>query len=178
MLPVGGAHFTRDLAVGLRTPVEDAERIKNEAGTVVLDAIADDEMVDITAVGTGERRQASRRTACQILRDRGLELLEIVRAQLERGGDRNQLVGGVVLTGGGSMLGGILELAEKTLELPVRQGLPYGVQGLTEELSHPVYATAIGLALLGSQEDHERTKPQGKPGSGRFVNRFLSWIGS
>jgi cell division protein FtsA len=178
VLPVGGAHFTRDLAIGLRTPVEDAERIKKEVGTVVLDGIADDETVEITSVGTGDLRQASRRTACQILRDRALELLEIVRAQLDRGGDRTQLVGGVVLTGGGSMLGGLLELAEQTLELPVRQGLPFGALGLSEELSHPVYATAIGLALLGAQEDVERKKQPGKTGSGRFVNRILSWIGS
>ncbi len=129
-------------------------------------------------MGTGEPRQASRQSACQILCDRGVELLELVKAQLERGGDRDQLVGGIVLTGGGSMLGGMLELAEKTLELPVRQGLPYGVQGLTEELSHPVYATAIGLALLGAQDSGDRNKQPGKAGSRRFVNRFLSWIGS
>jgi len=150
VVPVGGAHFTRDLAVGLRTPVEDAEQIKKECGTVILDGVADDEIVDVPAVGTRETRQASRRTACQVLRDRGVELLELVKTQLDRGGDRDQLVGGVVLTGGGSMLDGMLPLAEHILQLPVRQGLPIGIPGLSEELSHPVYATAIGLGLLGT----------------------------
>ncbi len=70
------------------------------------------------------------------------------------------------------MLAGMLELAAKVLEVPVRHGLPFGAQGLTDELSHPVYATAIGLALLGTQDSGERKKQPS-----RLVNRFLGWVG-
>jgi cell division protein FtsA len=173
VVPVGGAHFTRDLAVGLRTPVENAEQIKKESGTLILAGIADDEVVEVPGVGTRDTRQVSRRTACQILRDRGVELLELVRAQLDRGGERDQLVGGVVLTGGGSMLTGMLDLGQEILEMPVRQGLPIGIQGLADELCHPVYATAIGLALLGLQQNGEPKKPA----SASLLNRFMSWLG-
>ncbi len=178
VVPVGGAHFTRDLAVGLRTPIEDAERIKREFGTVLTEEVANDELIEIPGVGTREARNLPRRTACEMLRDRGAELLELIRDQLSRAGDTNQLTAGVVLTGGGSMLGGMLELAEQVLDLPVRQGLPREIQGLTEELSHPVYATAIGLAILGAQAGTDSTRIPRKPASPWLLNKFLSWISS
>jgi cell division protein FtsA len=176
VLPVGGAHFTRDLAVGLRTPVDDAERVKKEFGTLLPEGIAEDEVIEIPGVGTREARRIPRRAVCRILRDRGVESLELVKDQLERGSERDQLIGGVVLTGGGCLLSGMPELAEQILELPVRQGFPRGVQGMTEELSHPVYATAIGLAMLGSQETADWRKPSGRSNSSWFVTRFLSWV--
>jgi cell division protein FtsA len=178
VLPVGGAHFTRDLAIGLRTPVDHAERIKKESGNVLLEGIAEDEVVEIAGVGTREARGISRITACRILRDRAMELLELVKDQLERGTDRDQLIGGVVLTGGGCLLGGMVELAEQVLQLPVRQGLPCGIQGLSDELSHPVYATAIGLAMLGARQPETAKKTPGKSSSSWFVDRFLSWVGN
>ncbi len=178
VVPVGGAHFTRDLAVGLRTPIEDAERIKREFGTVLTEEVANDELIEIPGVGTREARNLPRRTACEMLRDRGAELLELIKDQLSRAGDTNQLTAGVVLTGGGSMLGGMLELAEQVLDLPVRQGLPREIQGLTEELSHPVYATAIGLAILGAQAGADSTRTPRKPASPWLLNKFLSWISS
>jgi cell division protein FtsA len=178
VLPIGGDHFTRDLAVGLRTPIDDAERIKKEHGTVLLDGIAEDEVIEIPGVGTREPRGISRRAVCRILRERGAELLEMVKDQLERGSERDQLIGGVVITGGGCLLAGMPELAEQILESSVRQGFPRGPQRMSEELSHPVYATAIGLAMLGSQQTGDWRKPAGKSGSWwmSFVTRFLSWV--
>jgi len=178
-LAVGGAHFTRDVAIGLRTPVDEAERIKRETGSVLIEGIASDEIVEIPGVALRSTREIPRRALCQILRDRAVELLELAKDQIARAGDREQLVAGAVLTGGGSMLAGMLELAEQMLEMPVRQGLPGGVYGLTEELSHPVYATAIGLAILGAQPPGVRKKRIGKTSSTPwFVNKFLSWVGN
>jgi cell division protein FtsA len=180
VLPVGGAHFTRDLAVGLRTPLEDAERIKKAYGTVIEEKISDDEVVEVPGVGTRSARDLPRKMMCEILTARAVELMELVKKQLIHSGEREKAVAGVVLTGGGSMLEGMLELSEQILEMPVRQGLPRSVHGLVDELCHPVYATAIGLAMFGAQESGNGGKRHsGKAGSiPLFINRLLSWVGS
>jgi cell division protein FtsA len=180
VLPVGGAHFTRDLAVGLRTPIEDAERIKKAYGTVIEEKIADDEVVEVPGVGTRSARDLPRKMICDILTARGVELMELVKKQLISSGEQEKAVAGVVLTGGGSMLEGMLELSEQILEMPVRQGVPRSVHGLVDELCHPVYATAIGLAMFGAQESGKgRKRHPGKAGSTPlFINRLLSWVGS
>ena len=175
-LPVGGAHFTRDLAIGLQTPIEDAERIKKESGTVLTERVSGEEMVVVPGMGTRATRSVPRAVVCGILRDRAAELLELVKDHIWPSIKNDQLIVGVVVTGGGSLLDGILELTEETLGLPVRQGLPLGVQGLTNELSHPVYATAIGLALFGAEEAGYRKKDHGKANSSPWLfNRILSW---
>jgi cell division protein FtsA len=179
VLPVGGLHFTRDLAVGLRTPLEEAERIKKQFGSVFTDEIADDEVIEIPGVATLRYRDVPRRTICQILRDRAIEVLELIKDQIARSGYREQLVSGAVLTGGGSMLDGMTVLAEQILDMPVRQGLPQSVPGLAEELVHPVYSTAVGLIMLAMQDGTERKAYAGKASATPwFVNRFLSWVGS
>jgi cell division protein FtsA len=178
VLPVGGVHFTRDLAIGLQTPMEDAERIKKESGTVLTERILMDETVVTPGMGTRVSRSVPRKAICDILRDRAMELLELVRDQLWKAVENERLIAGVVVTGGGSMLDGMLELTEETLGMPVRQGLPLGVQGLTDELSHPVYATSVGLALFGAEDAGFGKKNAGKTnGSPGFFNRILSWTG-
>lgn len=179
VLSVGGSHFTRDLAIGLQTPIDEAERIKKESGTVLTERISEDETVGIPGIGTRAARSVPRAVVCKILRDRAVELLELVKDQIWRAGASDRLITGAVLTGGGSMLDGMLELAEETLEMPVRQGLPLGVRGLTDEISHPVYSTAVGLALFGAEEAGYRKNGQGKANSPpRFFNKILSWAGN
>jgi cell division protein FtsA len=178
VLPVGGAHFTRDLAIGLRTPLEDAERLKRDFGSVLTAGIAADEVLEVPGVGAREPRLMPRRMACEILHDRAAELLELIRDQLARSGSGHQLIAGVVLTGGGSMLDGILELAEQVFDLPVRQGLPREMPGLTDELSHPVYATALGLAIMGAQTGDKNGSHPWKPAPPWMLSKILSWISS
>jgi cell division protein FtsA len=178
-LPVAGAHFTRDLAVGLRTPIEEAERIKTESGSAALEGIAEDEMIEVPGVGTRAARPMMRRTACEILYHRAVELLELARDQLSQAGVQEELMAGAVLTGGGSLLRGLVDLGERILEMPVRQGLPYGVRGLADELSHPIYSTAVGLAMLSAQDSGLFPVRSGRgAGAPWFVNRILSWVGS
>lgn len=179
VLPVGGWHFTRDLAIGLRTTLEEAERIKKEHGSVCSQPTADEEVAEYVGVATRGPRDFPRNQVCEILRARAIETLELIKDRISRSGCRDQLVAGAVLTGGGSMLDGLLPLAEQILEMPVRQGLPQGLPGLAEELVHPVYATAVGLTLFASQNGGEHRSQNGKtnPTPG-FVNKFLSWIGS
>lgn len=178
-IPVGGENFTRDLAIGLRTPLEAAERIKRESGTVIVERIAADEVVEAPAVGSGEIRPLSRITACQILRDRAIELLELAREKMEQAGPTAQVVSGAVFTGGGSTLDGMVELAEEILRMPVRLGMPCGLMALSEELAHPSYAGAVGLAKLASQQGNDRKRPPNGSGSSTpLVQRFLSWVGN
>jgi cell division protein FtsA len=179
VMPVGGAHFSRDLAIGLQTPMEDAERIKKEFGTVLTERFSEEETIIVPGMGTRAARAVPRKVVCSILRDRAVELLELIKDQLWKVGESERLIAGAVITGGGSLLDGMLELAEETLGMPVRQGLPLGVRGLTDELSHPVYATAIGLALFGAEEAGYRKKSSGKTnGSPWLFNRILSWAGN
>lgn len=179
VLPVGGAHFSRDLAIGLQTPMENAERIKKEFGTVLSERISEDESVQVPGIGTRAARPVSRKLVCDILRARGMELLELVREQIWKAKENEHLIAGIVLTGGGSMLDGILELTEETLDMPVRQGIPLGIQGLTHDLSHPVYATAIGLAKFGAEESGLSGISPGKASNAPWLfNRILSWVGN
>jgi cell division protein FtsA len=178
VLPVGGAHFTRDLVDGVRTPPEEAERIKKEFGTVLPERIAADEVINIRGLGTRGARDFPRKVVCEYLRDRGVELLELLKSQLLHSGVHDRLLAGAVLTGGGSMLEGMLELAGQILEMPVRLGLPRGLDGLTEEVAHPLYAGAIGLAILGAQDRNGWKKPRSNSNlTQSLVNRIMSWIG-
>ncbi len=179
VLPVGGWHFTRDLAVGLRTTIEEAERIKKEHGSVQIQPTGDDEVVEYVGVATRGPRDYPRSQICEILRARAVEMMELTKDRIAHSECRNQLAAGAVLTGGGSMLDGLLPLAEQVLEMPVRQGLPQSLPGLAGELVHPVYATAVGLTLFASQNGHEHRPQNGKANSTPgFVHKFLSWIGS
>jgi cell division protein FtsA len=179
VLPVGGAHFSRDLAIGLQTPMEDAERIKRESGTVLTERFSEDETIIVPGMGTRAARAVPRKAVCGILRDRAVELLELVKDQLGKVAENERLIAGAIITGGGSLLDGMLELAEETLGMPVRQGLPLGVRGLTDEVSHPVYATAVGLALFGAEEAGYRKKSSGRANSSPWLfNRILSWAGN
>jgi len=178
-LPIGGTHFTRDLAIGLRIPLEEAERIKKESGSVLVDEVGSDDVVEAVGVGADERRTYPRLSVCRYLKERAVELMELVKDRLANAGESELPIAGVVLTGGGSALDGMVELAEEILEMPVRQGLPYGALGLTEDLSHPVYATAIGLAKLGFTQAFDRKNFPGKRNSPSWIiNRFLSWVGN
>jgi cell division protein FtsA len=179
VLPVGGIHFTRDLAIALQTPMDDAERIKKDWGTVLTERASDDELVEAPGIGTRSGRSFSKRYICKILRDRAIELLELTRDQLFKTVGNEQLIAGVVLTGGCGMLDGMQELAEEILGMPVRLGLPLGIKGLKSDFSHPGYATAIGLILFSAAGSRERKKNQGKPaGSTWFVSRILQWAGN
>ncbi len=179
VLPVGGTHFSRDLAIGLQTPMEHAERIKKESGTVLTERIQEGETAEVPGMGTRPAHSVPRTVICEILRARAVELLELVKDQIWKAVENERLIAGAVITGGGSMLDGMVELAEETLGMPVRHGLPMGVRGLTDELSHPVYATAIGLTLCAAQEAGFRNRSMRKVSSSPWpFSRILQWAGN
>ena len=173
ILPVGGNSFTRDLAIGLQTPIEDAERIKKASGTVSAETAETEEPVAVPGMGTRSARTVTRNTVHDILHARATELLEMIGDQLHMAANGVPLIAGAVITGGGGQLAGITELAEKVLHMPVRLGLPMGVIGLNDTLLHPEYATAVGLTLFGTK-DHMAGQPA--DGMQRFVGKVLSWM--
>ena len=150
-VPVGGDHFTNDLAVGLRTPIPEAEKIKREHAQANRDALAEDFSIEIASVGDRPPRTVFARMLADIVGPRAQELLMLIRDEIRRGGVDSQIPAGVVLTGGGSQLRGLPELAEKFFNLPVRIAVPRGLAEMSEEVSRPEYSTAVGLVLYGAR---------------------------
>jgi len=148
-LPIGGNHVTRDLAIGLRTPIEEAERLKVNYGCALPEKVGSDETVEVTELGRGKQRPIPRKALAEIIEPRMRELFEIASERLERKGWLPLLAGGVVLTGGGSLLEEVSELAQSVFGLPVRIGEPLLPIGAPQELKNPIYATMIGLVLHG-----------------------------
>ena len=150
VLPVGGNHLSNDLAVGLRTPFAKAEEVKIEHGHAIPDQITDEEILDITTFGHSERNTVARKRVAEIIEARLQEMFAMIYDNIQHAGYDTKLPAGVVLTGGCADLPGILELAHKTLNMPVRIGRPRGIHGLNETVSSPAYATAVGLLLWGA----------------------------
>jgi cell division protein FtsA len=177
VIPVGGAHFTDDLVDGAHIPPEEAERVKLEYGNVQVRRMAADEVITSRGFGTRGPLGIPVKTACDILRCRAIELLRLAKREIVRSGWYSKLLGGVVLTGGGSLLGGILDLAEEILEMPVRLGLPQGIEGLTDKLAHPAYAGAIGLAMMDARDSDAGSRRRSWPSFGTSLpDRILSWF--
>lgn len=145
VLPLGGNLITKDIAIGLKAPIQEAEQIKKELSTVFPDSVPPEEVIEVSEVGTGRRRTISRRILCQIVQARSDEILQAVKKITDRAGVQSELVTGVVLTGGGSLLDGLVERAEEILHMPVRLGYPVNVVAPEDEIFHPAYCTALGL---------------------------------
>ncbi len=158
VLPVSSSHFTNDLAMVLRTPFAEAERLKTSHGCCVPALVGDDEGISVPAVAGGPGRVVPRRELCEILHARAEELFDVARRDLERSGYEGDLRGGVVLTGGGAQLDGLLELGEHTFNCSVRYGLPQGLGGLVDVIGSPAWTTASGLLLYGRAALDERRK--------------------
>ncbi len=148
VIPVGGEHFTNDIAVGLRTPVPQAEKMKKAWGDGDLSKLSDT-MVEVPSVGERPSRVVTYSTLNDIIEPRALELLELVQAEIARSGYDKQLGAGIILTGGGAKLGGLAALAEPVFGAPVRIGIPSGLEEMGETLPDPAFATVVGLAIYG-----------------------------
>ncbi len=153
VLPLGGSHITNDIAVGLRTPLEAAEKIKKKYGCALPDMVDEDETMEVPSVGGREPRILSRQILVQIVEPRVEEIFEHIRQEIAGSGHMESLAAGVVLTGGCTNMEGIPELAESVLELPARRGTPRDIGGLIDVVSSPEYATGVGLVRYGF--DHE-----------------------
>jgi cell division protein FtsA len=143
-VPIGGAHFTNDLAVGLQMPVADAEELKRQFGNAVVTAVPVEAEIEIA---NPQPQILPLRTVAEILQPRARELFYFVKESLRRGHVLNALGAGCVLTGGGAMLPGMLDIAESQLRAPARTGMPVRLSHMPGELAHPAFAVVIGMIL-------------------------------
>ncbi|HZC65007.1 MAG TPA: cell division protein FtsA [Candidatus Dormibacteraeota bacterium] len=157
-VPVGGDHFTNDLAVGLRTPIPEAERIKHRHGCAAASLLQEDTAIEIASVGDRPPRTIFARALTDIIEPRATEFFALLRDELQRAGVLGQIPAGFVLAGGGARLHGLAELAEDTFHLPVRIAEPKGLVDLPEQVAQPEYATVVGLVLYAAKA--RRTQPQ------------------
>jgi cell division protein FtsA len=150
IIPLGGDNFTNDIAVGLRTPIPDAEKIKKKFGCVSAPVMDEQETLEVPSVGRGRKpRVLSRQLLADIIQPRAEEIFRLVDNDIKRMGYEKSLNSGMVLTGGTSLLEGMEEVAEEIFDLPVRRGDPTGVGGLMDRVATPDFATAVGLILYG-----------------------------
>jgi cell division protein FtsA len=146
VIGVGGYHLSNDIAVGLRTPFDEAERIKKRFGVASARFLGSD---DIITVGGRRPREVSRKILCEIIEPRMEEILGLAQQEIVKSGLDARIPSGVVLTGGCAALSGITELAEEIFESPVRLGMPANIGGLQDVVRDPMYATGVGLILFG-----------------------------
>lgn len=151
VLPVGSEHITGDLAVGLRTPILQAEGIKKEHGCVFAGLIDNDEQfIEVPPVGGKEKRRVSLKTLATIIEPRVEEIFTLALQKINAADPQTLLPGGVILTGGGALLKGMTQLSSEVLGMPVRLGVPEGNGGLADMVANPAYATAVGLLRYGA----------------------------
>ncbi|MEO5656783.1 MAG: cell division protein FtsA [Nitrospiria bacterium] len=176
VLGIGGHHLTNDIAVGLRTPAYEAEKIKIRYGCASTSMVRDQETIEVPSMGGRPPRVLSRQLLSEIIEPRAEEMFGLVAQELRKMGYDERVAAGVVITGGTSILDGMAELAERVMNLPVRRGAPMDVGGLVDIVNSPVYATGVGLILYGAK-NRESLRPE-RGGAGvwhRAVRRMKDW---
>lgn len=151
VIPVGGENVTNDIAIGLRTSVDAAEKIKVEYGSCVPDEVNDREMIDLSSFSKIDMQKVSKRHLVEIIEARYNEIFLLVKEELAKIHRDGMLPAGVVLTGAAVKIPGIIDLARETLNLPVQVGFPQNFEGVVDKIEDPAYATAIGLLICGSR---------------------------
>lgn len=178
VLAVGGNHITSDIAVGLRTPMVEAEKIKRRYGCALTSRIQKDETIEVPSVGGRKPRVMSRQVLGEIIEPRVQEIFDLVQGELAEAGYDSLITSGVVLTGGAVIMDGMTELAEQVFNVPVRRGIPRGIGGLVDVVSSPMYATGVGLVIYGSR--HPSTEGRFRVGDrnifAKVVKVFKKWV--
>lgn len=175
IIPIGGDNFTNDIAVGLRTPIPEAEKIKKKFGCATAPLEDEQETIEVPSVGRGKKpRILSRQLLADIIHPRAEEVFRLVDNDIKRMGYEKSLNSGIVLTGGTALLDGLEEIAEEIFDLPVRRGDPSGMGGLVDRVSTPDYATAVGLILHGYNQWKEKGMSMDRKKG--FWAKFKDWL--
>ncbi|MFH1354055.1 MAG: cell division protein FtsA [bacterium] len=151
VLPLGFSHITNDIAIGLRTSIEVAEEIKQQYGTALIDNVKNSETIMVE--GDEEQEPVSRKEVANIISARLDEIFSFVDQELKQVGRSGLLPAGIILTGGGAHLPGVVEMAKKKLRLPARVGRLQAFEGVTEQTTDPSYAVVLGLIMWALEQE-------------------------
>ncbi len=177
VLSVGGNHLTSDIAAGLHAPMAAAEQLKQRYGGVGPDVVNRNEMLEVPSVGGRSPRTVSRQVLCEIIEPRLEEVFHLVHREIAKSGYGQHVVSGIVMTGGSTLLPGMMEMAERIFDVPVRQGVPANVDGLVDVVSSPVYSTATGLLLYGlGQQDRNLFRVRDNDVFYKVRGRMTEWF--
>ena len=178
VLSIGGDQVTNDLSIMLKTPIESAEKIKKESGCCYQALIQNDDEVNIPSVGGRSPKSINRKSIVDIMEPRVAEILNLAKNQVEKTGYLDLLRAGVVLTGGGSLIPGMAELASDIFNLPARVGYPVNLGGLLEEYQNPMFSTGVGLVLFGASKRREEHQETGSIEStfGNILEKMKKWL--
>jgi len=178
VLALAGNHITSDISLGLRTPAEEAEKLKKRYGCALASMVKKEEMIEVPSVGGRKSRTLSRQTLAEIIEPRVEEILTLVHGEIVRSGYANLIGSGIVLTGGTAIMEGMPEIAEQIFNLPVRRGYPMGIAGLVDLVNSPMYATGVGLVMYGSRN---RSRSRFRIGEtnifAKVSRRMRDWLG-
>ncbi len=152
VLPVGGVHITNDISVGVRASIDAAEKIKINHGCALASIVKEDETIEVPAVGEGKSRVVSRKILAEIIEPRVEEIFSLIQNEITRSGYSDVLAAGMVLTGGTTLLQGMIELGDFFFEIPLKRGVPIRLGGLKEVVNSPKFSTAMGLLKYGADQ--------------------------
>ena len=177
VLALGGNNLTNDIAIGLRAPLAEMEKIKKKFGTCLPHMVTSDEMIEVPGMGGRVPRNLPRQILAEILEPRVEEMFTLVKREIQRAGMENVVVSGMILTGGSSLLDGIADIAESTFNLPSRLGKPQGISGLVDVVSNPMYATGVGLVLYGARNQAQKKfRIRDSNIFNRLITRMRKWF--
>jgi cell division protein FtsA len=178
VLTLGGDNLTNDIAIGVRTPFKEAEKIKIKYGCGLTSLIGKDETIKVPSVGGREPRTVNRQLLGEILEPRVEEIFSLIHHEMVRSGYDDLVTSGVVVTGGSALLPGVPEIVEQVFNMPARIGYPSNIGGLKEIVNSPMYATAVGLVLYGAREQQRSKKFRIRDTNifNRIVSRMKGWF--
>ncbi len=176
VLPVGGNHITNDVAVGLRTPIAEAEKLKLRHGCATAAMASEGELIEVFHIGTREPRILPRRVLGEIIEPRLAEIFGMIKAQIKRSGYAHLIPAGIVVTGGTALLRGLGETAGERLDLPARVGVPDVSGSMADTVGSPAYATGVGLVLHAARKQGPGRMVRSTNGSGSFFGRMRQWV--
>jgi cell division protein FtsA len=182
-VPIGGGHITNDVAIGLRTSIDVAEKVKINYGSALPDEISKKDQINLAEIDQNEEGEVSRHHVAEIIEARLDEIFNMIDKELRKTGRSGMLPAGAIIVGGGAKLPGVVDLAKKVLRLPAQTGFPTDLGGIVDKVDEPGYVTAVGLALWGLEDlsgGIQKTKMLGMdnlPKMGQTVDKMKRWLG-
>jgi cell division protein FtsA len=177
VLALGGDNLTKDIAIGLNTPISEAERIKKRVGICIPNHIKSDETIEVPGMGGRGPKKLPRQLLAEILEPRMEEIFSLIDREIRHTNVRHFMNSGLVITGGTSLLEGVIEVAEAVFNMDVRLGRPQGIQGLVDVVNNPMYATGVGLVIYGARhQEPKKFRIRDQNIFNRLITRMKQWF--